>query len=362
MFRASGTSSMRERLNVSWRRLSNRLKRVAYDIGLMGLYHTIRNRSALTVVIFHRVLPGEELQLGFADPDWTVTVDFFKDCLAFFSRHYNVISINDLLGCLSGSGTLPARPLLITFDDGWGDTEQFAATELQKAGLPAIVFVVAGAVGGCELWQEAIRRLWRSDALRLRLCDKLRQFTTVEDERRLDNVLAFFSSITAEERRPIIDGIMQQLGCAYANEMVSVRQLQELRLKGCDVGSHGMTHTSLTLAPDRVRELYDSRVLLARFLGGDTDRGPTTFSFPNGRYDRDVVHAASEAGYDYVFTSDSELALYRGCVSRPAVIGRVNISQRGLADARGRLQPESLAALLFRRPIRNIAGVGGGRR
>jgi peptidoglycan/xylan/chitin deacetylase (PgdA/CDA1 family) len=41
---------------------------------------------------------------------------------------------------------LPARPLLITFDDGWADNEEFALRALRERNLPAVVFVVAAGV------------------------------------------------------------------------------------------------------------------------------------------------------------------------------------------------------------------------
>ena len=53
---------------------------------------------------------------------------------------------------LHGSGTLPEKPVLITLDDGYADTAQFAFPILERYGFPAVMYVVTGLVGRTNLW------------------------------------------------------------------------------------------------------------------------------------------------------------------------------------------------------------------
>src|SRR5579859_1453809 len=92
-------------------------RQVLYRGRILSTYHKIRNRRALTVVMFHRVLPKTDPRNMTADPEWTVSTEFFEDCLRFFASHYSVVDVADVLASIQGKRLLPRRPLLITIDD-----------------------------------------------------------------------------------------------------------------------------------------------------------------------------------------------------------------------------------------------------
>jgi peptidoglycan/xylan/chitin deacetylase (PgdA/CDA1 family) len=56
------------------------------------------------------------------------------------------ITIGELADCIRGVRALPARPVVITFDDGYEDTPA-AVRRLIEAGLRATVYVTAGSIG-----------------------------------------------------------------------------------------------------------------------------------------------------------------------------------------------------------------------
>ena len=122
--------------------LSDLVKKSLYGSGLLGLYHRFRNRRSLTVIMFHRVIDPADPRWASCDPDYTLDAALFERCLAFFSRHYNVVSAADVLAARKGGASLPPRALLITFDDGWKDNADFALPRLRKANMPALLFVV----------------------------------------------------------------------------------------------------------------------------------------------------------------------------------------------------------------------------
>ena len=57
---------------------------------------------------------------------------------------YHTISPDELYDFLAGQGTLPDRPVLITFDDGYVDNYTNAYPILKKYNLKATIFVVTG--------------------------------------------------------------------------------------------------------------------------------------------------------------------------------------------------------------------------
>ena len=61
--------------------------------GALGLYHRWRNARTLTVVGFHRVLDPADPRWASCDPDYTLPTTLLAPSLAFFRRHYNVVSL-----------------------------------------------------------------------------------------------------------------------------------------------------------------------------------------------------------------------------------------------------------------------------
>ena len=137
------------------------VQRALYRSGALDAWHRRRNRDRLTVIMFHRVLAPSDPRWATADPEYSLRDDLFADCLAFFKRHYHVVALDDVLAARAGGPPLPPRPLLITFDDGWSDNEEFALRHLRRAGLPALLFVVADVVGRKEpFYQERLVGAW----------------------------------------------------------------------------------------------------------------------------------------------------------------------------------------------------------
>jgi peptidoglycan/xylan/chitin deacetylase (PgdA/CDA1 family) len=82
----------------------------------------------------------------------------------------NFISGDQFLHYLWGRESLPARPLLLTFDDCYADLLEAGLPLLQERGIPAIAFAVAGEIGGSNSWdaQQGARQLPLLDAAGLR--------------------------------------------------------------------------------------------------------------------------------------------------------------------------------------------------
>ena len=70
---------------------------------------------------------------------------------------YHTISPEELYAFLEGKGTLPDRPVLITFDDGYVDNYTNAYPILKKYNLKATIFIVTGFVSerkGYLTWDQ----------------------------------------------------------------------------------------------------------------------------------------------------------------------------------------------------------------
>src|SRR5205085_12504208 len=60
------------------------------------------------------------------------------------------------------AGTIPARALAITFDDGYADNDELAAPILKRLGMSATFFVSTGFLDGGCMWNDRIIEAIRS--------------------------------------------------------------------------------------------------------------------------------------------------------------------------------------------------------
>lgn len=304
--------------------------------------------------MFHRVLDPADPRWKTCDPDYTLSVDLFTRSLEFFRRHYNVVAMEDVLAARRGQNSLPPRPLLITFDDGWADNADFALPQLHKHGLPALMFVVADAVGARQpFYQERIFSAWRRGALQLSaLRDELHALdidagTLAGQE---EATLRRLIRIIEELEPPLRARLLERLAGCLDDElrhMVDRNDLQRLAAHGVGLGLHGRTHTPMTRVADLDSELAGARTALAARMQPETLAGET-MSFPHGAHDAGIARRAREAGYELVFTSVPALNPVRPAVGW--LLGRTGFETSTVRDAKGRFRPDWLALYLFRKP------------
>src|SRR3954447_6890554 len=90
-------------------------KSVAARTGGVRLYHHLRDRDALTVIMLHRVLPKAMYAEVEPDPGYTISTELLERLVPFLRANYTIVSLPDVLDARRGTRRLPARPLLITF-------------------------------------------------------------------------------------------------------------------------------------------------------------------------------------------------------------------------------------------------------
>ena len=333
------------------------LKRALYRSGLLGLYHRLRNRRALTVIMFHRVLTEQDPRWASCDPDYTLEAGLLERCLAFFRRHYNVVSTDDVLAARRGRAPLPDRALLITFDDGWADNHAHALPRLRAAGMPALLFAVADVVDRDEpFFQERLIAAFRLGRLRVpalssALADAGHPLAPAPADSidGLRKVIAALETLSPQQRAQVLAPFADAMDDGV-RQMVTRTELRELAAGGVAIGVHGKTHTPMPRAEDLDAELADARRIVGEHLGAEA---PATMSYPHGRYDESVLARTQAAGYELAFTSHPVMNPVDG---RPSwLLGRLGFEQSGIVDRAGRFRPDWLALYLFRAPVRRLA-------
>ncbi|HEY3398207.1 MAG TPA: polysaccharide deacetylase family protein [Armatimonadota bacterium] len=173
-------------------------------------------------------------------------------------------------------GEVPS-PTLVTFDDGLGNLHGRALPVLQALEVPALVFVVAGQIGGRTVW----------------------------------------------EPRPGHRG----------HRVLDWAQICEMQAGGVTFGSHTLTHPHLTQLPaEQVREELESS---RRILEEGLERPVETLAYPYGDFSEETARQAEAAGYRLAF---STVLGTNGAAADPLALRRVNIRRHAtLSHFRGKL-------------------------
>jgi peptidoglycan/xylan/chitin deacetylase (PgdA/CDA1 family) len=152
---------------------------------------------------------------------------------------YQAVTVSDLARARRGGPPLPARPVVITFDDGFADFHRHALPVLCRYGLTATLYLVTGEIGGTSRWLAR----------------------------------------EGEGDRP----------------MLSWTQVREVAAAGIECGAHSVSHPKLDALPRRSAaiEVRWSKETLEDRLG----RPCLTFAYPYGFYDAAVRRLVRQAGF-----------------------------------------------------------------
>jgi peptidoglycan/xylan/chitin deacetylase (PgdA/CDA1 family) len=188
------------------------------------------------VLMYHWVNPdpGKRLRLYGVTPE-----AFHRQVRWMKNAGYEAVSLADLLAHVAGSRRLPARSIVITFDDGYRDNVEHAGPILEAAGWPATIFLVTDRAGDVNRWDLAHG-------------DPPRALLDWEEARGLDGGVFSFEP-------------------------------------------HSRTHPDLTqVAPLTAREEIAGA---GKRLADELGRPATVFSYPHGAFNEGLEEMVQEAGY-----------------------------------------------------------------
>ncbi len=77
---------------------------------------------------------------------------FAEHMRSLSERGFTAVRLDALLDAWDGRGTLPERPVVVTFDDGFANVLEFGAPVLERYGFSATVFLVTDWCGKSSDW------------------------------------------------------------------------------------------------------------------------------------------------------------------------------------------------------------------
>jgi peptidoglycan/xylan/chitin deacetylase (PgdA/CDA1 family) len=277
------------------------------------------------VLLYHRISDH------FRDPyRLNVSPANFAEHLEVLRKRTTPVTLDALVrGEVRSKG--PRTAVAITFDDGYADN-LFAATPLlERAEIPATVFVTTGTPGG-EFWWDTLARMVLSDsappeqldltldsfrflwppaglAIRpARLLGKLRrQGLDSASESRRALLKALHRSLRAQStavQSEVLHRLADSFGVPVSSEdpyrAVDREELARLaRCRMLSLGAHTVTHPVLAALPPEAcrQEIIESRRMVEEAAGARVQ----AFSYPYGQpgdYTAAVQYHVREAGFD----------------------------------------------------------------
>ena len=253
-------------------------------------------------MIFHRVLahqdplfPGE------------ITQRQFDDICAWVKRWFQVLPLPDAVTALQ-RGTLPARALAITFDDGYADNHDLALPVLQKHGLQATFFVASGFLDGGRMWNDTVIESVRSTSLgNIDLRDSpaaalgcLPCFTLKDKQSAIATIIGASKYLPPPERGQWVAAVAAAAaGDLPSDLMMTSEQLRSMRRAGMTIGAHTVSHPILARldTAEIAQEVSEGRRQLESILG----EAVGVFAYPNGKpgtdYDQRAVEIVRQQGF-----------------------------------------------------------------
>lgn len=212
----------------------------------------------------------------------------FAEQMRYIKQNYRVLSLRQMLAELenpAGQG----QGVVVTFDDGYVGTYREAFPVLKQYGIPASIYLAAGAIESGEVpWYDRIfLQIQRAPAeMTVHLdTERVLQLTTFAS--RVDaatEIVLYLRTRQDEERRSWCKWLDERIPLPEAElqgSMMNWEQIREMLSAGISFGCHTMTHPVLSrLTPDSVqREVAESKFLIENRL----DVHVEDFAFPFGK-------------------------------------------------------------------------------
>jgi peptidoglycan/xylan/chitin deacetylase (PgdA/CDA1 family) len=222
------------------------------------------------ILMYHSI--SEEAKPKFKE--FTVSPALFDKQMAYLSQQgYAAMTVSRFVHtCARGEGNLPAKPVVITFDDAFLDFYTAALPTLKRYGFAATLYVPTAYVGGTSRWMEHEGEGSRS--------------------------------------------------------LLSWEQLREIRESGIECGAHSHSHPQLDLLPlaKVKKEVTQSKYILEEHLGEEI----LTFAYPYGYHTSAVKQLVSEAGYTSACAVKNALSTQK---TDPFALARVLVGPETDIDA-----------------------------
>lgn len=298
-------------------RISFLVKSVLFYSGVFALIRIVKPNSRVAILRYHAIVDAHEN--FYANPSICLSKKQFEKHIKYFSKKYNVLSLNAVVVALREGKPLPPNSVVFTFDDGYADNF-FAAEILKKYGATGTFYLTTACVDRNEPF-------WLSEVIYYFLKTKKQAFEiqapgdeTIKFDlqntngttrwQAIEKMVAIIKGNNKYVREKIRNQIRTQLDDVRFEKiadklMLDWEQVRRMQDSGMTIGGHTMTHLNLPNADydDAKAEILDCKTLLETKL----QQKILHFSYPNSGpykyFTGEIRNLVEECGYQSSATS-----------------------------------------------------------
>ena len=265
-----------------------------------------------------------------------LNIDFFEGQVKYLLKHYQFISMEELVYALDTKSKLPPKPVLLSFDDGYTDHYDYVLPVLLQHKIQGSFYPPAKPV-----LEEKVLDVNKIHFILAAVPDKnllinelFEQLDIYRDQYQLNSNAEYFGKYGVARRRDTADVMfIKQLlqvvlpehlrliicdhlfkkyvasdEAAFSRELyMSVEQLRDMKAKGMHIGSHGYDHYWLGSLTKEKQELEIDRSLeFLQSVGINQDSW--TMCYPYGNYNSDTIEILQNKGCKLALTTHTALA------------------------------------------------------
>lgn len=266
--------------------------------------------NALPILAYHRIKSPVK-NYPYDSELISATPEDFLWQMQHIKQHYTPIRLNDVGRYFAKQLAWPARPVIVTFDDGFDDNYHHAFPVLKQLQIPATFFLATDYIGTSNsYWFDQV-------VLLLKQLTRLLDLKSTNHQIRLDPKMALkqqqralfnlLKEIPDDERQDLVAQLSAAVEVKIDADMLqhsqpmNWEQVREMSATGLmDFGSHTASHPALNQLAHEVllRELQQSKLKIEQQTGKTCD----IMAYPFGGNEittPQVLDAVQQTGYRF---------------------------------------------------------------
>lgn len=269
---------------------------------------------SVAILMYHSVT-DDPRRHAYSLGELSYSTAMFRKHMELIANNYHPVGLDDVLRFVNGDNSLPPRPVVVTFDDGYADNADVAAPVLNHFGIRGVFYVTVESVNtGTPPWFALLRYAFSTSKQTIWTDSTGMQWPLVSPEQRNRAFLAACETCarsTGTAQKKMVQALECKLDSSLSIQterlMMTWAQARQLVRAGHIVGSHTMTHPNLAHVKDEEisLELAQSKEILERELAISA----LHFSYPGPsqrpHWNSRTVAFCRQAGYRSAVTTNS---------------------------------------------------------
>ncbi len=229
----------------------------------------------------------------------------FEEHLDLLAEIGQVVSMRQVVDAFRGRVELPARSILITFDDACLDFAKYAWPALQSRQMPATLFVPTAYPDQPERafwWDRLFLAVWHGNSTHISAdCGRFELGSDRQRTHAFKTLRDYVKQLRHEPAMQLIEDVCKQQRVSLPPpNVLGWDQLRDLAEQGVALAPHTQTHPLLTrISLEKARrEIAGSHEDLKREIGEVLP----VFAYPGGVWNPKVAEILQQEGLEIAFT------------------------------------------------------------